>query len=152
MRALVLSSLAVLGVAVAADVRAWEWEPAVPVEAGSWVSVQVEVDGRAMPLYSSEDGTRRYVEARAGGRYELKLANRTGQRLGVKVAVDGLNVISGERDHAGPDRMYVLGRFDAAGNVQASKATPSAGSPWMTASHARAAVMKSVIEFTEAIV
>jgi hypothetical protein len=110
MRALVLSSLAVL--AVTADVRAREWEPAAPAECGSWVSVQVEVDGRAMPLYSSPDGTRRYVEARAGGRYELKIENRTGQRLGVKVAVDGLNVISGERDHTGPDRMYVLGPWE----------------------------------------
>lgn len=47
------------------------------------------------------------------------------------------------------DRMYVLGRFDG-DDIKASKATTSAGSPWTTASHARAAPMKSVIEFTEA--
>jgi hypothetical protein len=47
------------------------------------------------------------------------------------------------------DRMYVKGRFDGA-NIKASKATASAGSPWMTASQPRGAPMKSVIEFTEA--
>jgi hypothetical protein len=45
--------------------------------------------------------------------------------------------------------MYVLGRF-AGTVVKASKATPSAGSPWATATTARGAAMKSVIEFTEA--
>jgi hypothetical protein len=108
MRVIVLSSLAVLAAAVSVPA----WEPAV-VECGSWVSMQVEVDGRAVPLYASPDGGRHYVEARAGGRYELRLANRTRARVGVKVSVDGLNVISGERDHPGPDRMYVLGPWES---------------------------------------
>lgn len=47
------------------------------------------------------------------------------------------------------DRMYVLGRFDG-NDVRASKATPSAGSPWTTAAQQRGAPMRSVIEFTEA--
>jgi hypothetical protein len=47
------------------------------------------------------------------------------------------------------DRMYVKGRFEGT-DIKASKATPSAGSPWMTASSGRASPMKSVIEFTEA--
>jgi hypothetical protein len=111
MRALVFSTMAVLAAAAA---QAWEWEPpSAPVDCGSWVSMQVEIDGRAMPLYASTDGGRHYVEARAGARYELRLANRTGQRIAVKVAVDGLNVISGERDHAGPDRMYVLSPWES---------------------------------------
>ena len=48
------------------------------------------------------------------------------------------------------DRMYVLGRFGDDGQIRASKATTSAGSPWKTASDGRATPMKSVIEFTEA--
>jgi hypothetical protein len=111
MRAIVLSTLAVL--AAAAGASAWEWEPETPVECGSWVGMQVEVDGHARPLYAAADGNRHYVEARAGARYELRLTNRTGQRIGVKVAVDGLNVISGERDHSGIDRMYVLGPWES---------------------------------------
>jgi hypothetical protein len=47
------------------------------------------------------------------------------------------------------DRMYVKGRFEGP-DIKASKATPSAGSPWTTASAGRASPMKSVIEFTEA--
>jgi hypothetical protein len=37
----------------------------------------------------------------------VSLANRSGERLGVVLTVDGLNAISGSRD-GGPGRMYVL--------------------------------------------
>ena len=64
---------------------------------GDWVGVGIEVAGRRAPLYRAVDGTGRfYFEAFEGSRYELVLKNRTGQRLGVVVDVDGLNVISGE--------------------------------------------------------
>lgn len=77
---------------------------------GSLVTVDVEVEGAAVPLYPARDGSGRYyVEARRGGRYAIRLANRTGERLAVLVTVDGLNVITGARqavDQRG--RMYVL--------------------------------------------
>ncbi len=82
--------------------------------AGSLVRLSVEVDGRGAPLYPSPDGsTRRYVEARRGSAYAVRIENRTGERLGVVVNVDGLNVISGLEAVAGgprrsPGRMYVL--------------------------------------------
>lgn len=72
------------------------------------VAVSVQVDGRASSLYPAPDGSGRYyLEARAGSRYAVALANRSGQRLGVVLTVDGLNAISGERD-TGRGRMYVL--------------------------------------------
>jgi hypothetical protein len=72
------------------------------------VAASVEIDGRPAPLYPAPDGSGRcYVEARRGGRYSVALANRTGERLGVVLTVDGLNAISGERD-TGRGRMYVL--------------------------------------------
>jgi hypothetical protein len=75
---------------------------------GSLVSVSVEVDGQPSCLYPAPDRSGRfYVEARRGGRYAVTLANRSGERLGVVLTVDGLNVISGERDD-GRGRMYVL--------------------------------------------
>jgi hypothetical protein len=37
--------------------------------------------------------------------------NRTGERLGAAVVVDGLNAISGERE-AGPGRLYILGPWE----------------------------------------
>jgi hypothetical protein len=75
---------------------------------GSLVRVSLEVCGSAAPLYAARDGSgRHYLEAREGCSYVVRLENRTGQRLGVVLAVDGLNAVSGERDH-GRGRMYVL--------------------------------------------
>jgi hypothetical protein len=72
------------------------------------VAVSVELDGRPAPLFPAPDGSGRYyVEARQGCRYAVGLANRTGERVGVVLTVDGLNAISGERDTA-RGRMYVL--------------------------------------------
>jgi hypothetical protein len=74
----------------------------------SLVAVSVEVDGDLAWLYPARDGSGRYyLEARRGGRYAVALANRSGERLGVVLTVDGLNAISGERDTA-RGRMYVL--------------------------------------------
>jgi hypothetical protein len=72
------------------------------------VAVSVELDGRPASLYPAPDGSGRfYVEACRGSRYSVVLANRTGERIGVVLTVDGLNAISGERD-TGRGRMYVL--------------------------------------------
>ena len=72
------------------------------------VAVSVQIDDRQAPLYPAPDGSGRYyLEARAGGRYSVVLSNRSGERVGVVLTVDGLNAISGERDK-GRGRMYVL--------------------------------------------
>jgi hypothetical protein len=81
---------------------------------GSLVSVTIVVEGHSAPLYPSPDGSGRYyVEARAGAAYEVRLDNRSGERVGVLLSVDGLNAISGELDRSrlrpgDPGRMYVL--------------------------------------------
>src|SRR2546425_7583449 len=86
---------------------------------GGLVSISLEVDGRTAPLYPAPDGSGRYyVEAWRGSRYAVRLANRTGERMGVLLTVDGLNAISGERSPAGsrsPGRMYVLYPWDDTG-------------------------------------
>jgi hypothetical protein len=86
---------------------------------GSLVDVSVAVEGRPAPLYAAPDGSGRfYLEARRGTRYDLRIENRSGQRVGVLVAVDGLNAVSGEREPAAfrpdarPGRMYVLGPWE----------------------------------------
>jgi hypothetical protein len=79
-----------------------------PDAPGRLVGVRVDVSGSPTPLYPDPRGTGRYyLEARQGQGYEIHLSNRTGQRLGAVVTVDGLNVVSGERD-ARRGRMYVL--------------------------------------------
>jgi hypothetical protein len=83
---------------------------------GSLVTVSLEVDGRPAPLYPAPDGSgRHYLEARRGARYAVRLTNRTGERLGVLLTVDGLNAISGELSRPGfrsPGRLYVLYPWD----------------------------------------
>ena len=103
-----LVSVAGLGLAYPAAPAAWDR----PERPGTMVGVSAEVDGGLSPLYPARDGSDRwYLEAREGGRYAITLANRTGERLGVVVTVDGLNAISGQPD-VGPARMYVLGPWD----------------------------------------
>jgi len=104
-----------LAQAVPASAHPSYWE-----SPSSLVSVSVEVEGGAVPLYPAPDGSGRfYLEARQGARYAVTLANRTHERLGVVLTVDGLNAISGDRDRtfagAGPTgRMYVLQPWDSA--------------------------------------
>jgi hypothetical protein len=97
----------VLGLLAAPAARAHEWGGA-----GRLLDVSIEVEGRTTPLYAAADGSGRYYfEAREGGRYSVRLTNRTGERLGAVVTVDGLNVISGLRDD-GRGRMYVVGPWE----------------------------------------
>src|SRR5512139_1401918 len=80
----------------------------LPETPAALVEVSVEIDGSPAALYPAPEGSDRYyLEARQGSRYSVSLANRTGERVGVVLTVDGLNAISGERD-AGHGRMYVL--------------------------------------------
>ena len=94
-------------------------QPAAWSAAGSLLDVSVAIDGAPAPLYAARDGSGRYyLEALAGRAYELRLANRSGERLGVALSVDGLNAISGERELASsrpgtPGRMYVLSPWEA---------------------------------------
>ena len=83
---------------------------------GNIVDVQVRVGGSTVPLYF-KPGTndRHYFQAFQGRNYSLVLRNNTGRRVGVLIAVDGLNVVNGER--SGLDRhepMYVLGPWESA--------------------------------------
>ena len=89
------------------------WETAFR---GRLVTVEVQVDGRTAPLYStSHDDERRYVEARRGENYALRIRNQTGRRVGVLVSVDGLNVVNGARSAlASHEPMYVLDAWETA--------------------------------------
>ena len=88
-----------------------------PVAADPLVDVDVQVDGRVVPLYSAPDGSGRlYLEAREGSRYGISLRNRSTERVGVALSVDGLDAISGERTSgpgSGPPRMYILDAWNS---------------------------------------
>jgi len=107
--ALPLLSLALLGCAGPAAGDSFSSTP------GSLVGVSVSVSGSSAPLYPARDGTGRYYfEARPDCTYEVRVDNRSGERLGVALNVDGLNAISGiaAARPAEPGRMYILGPWE----------------------------------------
>lgn len=81
------------------------------------VSVEVVSDERG-PLakydagFGSGDSRRSYVAARDGERYRIRVYNRSNDRVGLVIAVDGRNIISGSQSHLGSnERMYILGPY-----------------------------------------
>ena len=80
---------------------------------GPAVDVQIRSDsGRNLPLYpiSAVSPSRKlYAEAVKGDHYSIVVRNLLGRRIGVVVAVDGRNIISGKQSRLGSDeRMYIL--------------------------------------------
>ena len=58
---------------------------------------------------------RAYLEAERGQNYAIRVENRSGERIGVVIAVDGRNIISGEKSYLRADeRMYILGPYQQA--------------------------------------
>jgi len=83
---------------------------------GSLVDVQVLVGGQTAPLYFAPGRwDRRYFQALRGRNYALRVHNRTDRRVGVLIAVDGLNVVNGERSSLRRNEsMYVLDPWETA--------------------------------------
>jgi hypothetical protein len=103
---LALGALALLAVTRVAPAAAGpEW-----TAAGDIVDVEVQVDGRTTPLFSAPRHLdRHYFQAFRGQNYSLVLRNNSADRIGVLIAVDGLNVVNGERSSLSRhEAMYVL--------------------------------------------
>jgi hypothetical protein len=81
---------------------------------GRLVDVRVLVNGRVAPLYTAPTQyDRSYFQAFQGRNYSLLLHNNSGRRVGVLIAVDGLNVINGERSNLSRNEaMYVLDPYE----------------------------------------
>lgn len=82
--------------------------------------VEVEVisdQGQSLPDYPLRRDDRpgiykAYLEARRGQNYSVQVRNRSNQRIGVVIAVDGRNIISGARSELrSNERMYILGPY-----------------------------------------
>jgi len=71
-------------------------------------------DGRNYPIYAvngSNSGNmhRAYLEARYGENYAIRIYNNSNQRIGLVIAVDSRNVISGQKSNLShKERMYIL--------------------------------------------
>jgi len=80
---------------------------------GEAVEVRVVTDeGRILPTYpvKMRHGMRKvYAEAIKGDHYRIEVRNRLNRRVGLVIAVDGRNIISGEKSWLkNSERMYVL--------------------------------------------
>jgi hypothetical protein len=78
-----------------------------------WVQVDV-VDrdtGRPLPVFRARGET--FVAGRPGARYALRVDNRSGERVMVVVAIDGVNIVTGETAAVDQDG-YVLGPGEVA--------------------------------------
>lgn len=76
----------------------------------------IDDSGRAFKTFpaasEAHDVLRTYLQAEPGARYRLRVHNPHGERIGVVVAVDGRNIISGKRSElAGGEAMYVIGAY-----------------------------------------
>jgi hypothetical protein len=68
---------------------------------------------REIPVTARDGAMRSYLEAERGARYEVRVRNTGGERLGLVIAVDGRNIINGKKsDLARGEPMYVLGGWD----------------------------------------
>jgi hypothetical protein len=77
------------------------------------VTVQiVGSDGRVfqeIPVQARDGALRSYLEAQKGARYQVRVRNESGERLGLVIAVDGRNIINGRKSElARGEPMYVL--------------------------------------------
>lgn len=85
---------------------------------GDAVDVQITTDdGRTLPLYPVKirQGLHKvYAEATKGDHYRVKVQNRLNQRIGLVIAVDGRNIISGKKSSLkNNERMYILEPYAA---------------------------------------
>jgi len=58
---------------------------------------------------------RAYVQAKRGKRYSLRLRNMSNRRVGVVIAVDGRNILTGKKSWLGKhEKMYILNPYETA--------------------------------------
>jgi hypothetical protein len=86
-------------------------------------AIQVDIvsdDGRIYPVYDVDmqaRGTthRAWLEAVYGQNYAIRIYNNSSRRIGLVIAVDGRNIISGQKSNlAYTERMYILGPWQSA--------------------------------------
>ena len=87
---------------------------------GDAVEVRIVTDdGRTLPTYpvKMRHGVRKvYAEAIKGDHYRIEVKNRLNRRVGLVIAVDGRNIITGEKSWLkNHERMYILEPYGSGG-------------------------------------
>lgn len=84
--------------------------PATPAAVRGDFGMEILVNGR--PVRELPHQGRTYIEAMQGKEYAVRLVNRTGERVAVALAVDGLNSIDARRTSAREARKWILGPWE----------------------------------------
>lgn len=108
---LIITTLAALSLALVTANASADWRP---YHGGIEVDV-VNDSGSVLPQYAVESYGRKqrvqraYLEAERDEPYAIKVRNNSDRRVGLVIAVDGRNIISGAKSELDPEeRMYVL--------------------------------------------
>jgi len=83
------------------------------------VTLSVESDNQGgvpeFPLSSDPLQYRAYIQAMPNERYRLRVVNNSEQRVGLVLAVDGRNIITGKKSYLkSNERMYILNPYESA--------------------------------------
>lgn len=81
------------------------------------LSVQGDNQGTLpeFPLSDNAAHYRAYIQATPNERYRLRVTNNSDRRVGLVIAVDGRNIISGKKSYlSNNERMYILNPHDSA--------------------------------------
>jgi hypothetical protein len=104
---LTLAALFVGNAVLSIPGRAETCRPPAPA---STYSMEILVDGRPLSTYFANGTT--YVEALKGREYAVRLTNRTGERVAVALAVDGLNSIDARHTSAREAHKWILAPWE----------------------------------------
>lgn len=95
------------------------WALADDAGANANSPVNIEIVGangqvfREFPVSARDGALRSYLQAEKGARYQVRVRNNSGQRLGLVIAVDGRNIINGGKsDLQRTEPMYVLAPYE----------------------------------------
>ena len=77
-------------------------------------------DGNTLSMYNAYPAKyvpnthRYYIEAKKAKRYAINITNNTNRRVGLVIAVDGRNIISGQKSYLkNTERMYILNPYSS---------------------------------------
>jgi len=119
MKRLIFAVLAVL-IAIAGGTKTYaHGRPVLPGEVGIEILSDRGSVFQTFPLRDFWAGntrvSKRYLEARKGENYGIVITNRTPERVGVVIAVDGRNIITGKRSDLGNNEsMYIVNAYETA--------------------------------------
>jgi hypothetical protein len=104
--------IAITGMTACASDAVVSTQPYLPVT----LSVVGDNQGQLpeFPLNTDALHYRAYIQATQNDRYRLRVVNNSNQRVGLVIAVDGRNIVSGQQSWlANGERMYVLNPHDS---------------------------------------